>query len=148
MEVYEKIQDCRDGRDRNVGREVIKTLAEREFPVGGIVALASVRSAGSEVSFGEDEVLTVQDLAKYDFKGTDICFGAAGSKVSAEFAPKAGKAGCVVIDKTSHFRMDPGCSVDRAGGQSDGAGRVHQEKHHRDAELLDHPDAGGFEAVA
>lgn len=90
-----------------VGREVLKTLAEREFPVGEVVALASARSAGSEVSFGEDQVLTVQDLAKYDFKGTDICFGAAGSKISAEFAPKAGQAGCVVIDKTSQFRMDP-----------------------------------------
>jgi aspartate-semialdehyde dehydrogenase len=90
-----------------VGQEVLKTLAEREFPIGEMVALASNRSAGKEVSFGEDEVLTVQDLATYDFKGTDICFGAAGGKVSAEFAPKAGKAGCVVIDKTSHFRMDP-----------------------------------------
>ncbi len=90
-----------------VGREVLKTLAERAFPVSEVIALASNRSAGSEVSFGEDEVLTVQDLAHYDFKGTDICFGAAGSKISAEFAPKAGKAECVVIDKTSQFRMDP-----------------------------------------
>jgi len=94
------------GATGNVGREVIKTLAEREFPVGEIIALASVRSAGSEISFG-DETLTVQDLAKYNFKGTDICFGAAGGKVSAEYAPIAGKAGCIVIDKTSHFRMDP-----------------------------------------
>ena len=94
------------GATGNVGREVIKTLAEREFPVGEIVALASARSAGSEMSFG-DETLTVQDLAKYNFKGTDICFGAAGGKISAEYAPIAGKAGCVVIDKTSHFRMDP-----------------------------------------
>jgi len=95
------------GATGNVGREVLKTLAERAFPVSEVIALASVKSAGSEVSFGEDDVLTVQDLAKYDFKGTDICFGAAGGKVSAEFAPIAGKAGCVVIDKTSHFRMDP-----------------------------------------
>jgi aspartate-semialdehyde dehydrogenase len=90
-----------------VGREVLKTLAEREFPVSDVIALASARSAGSEVSFGEDGVITVQDLAKFDFKGTAICFGAAGAKVSAEFAPKAAKAGCVVIDKTSQFRMDP-----------------------------------------
>src|ERR1700722_8125645 len=90
-----------------VGREVLKTLAEREFPAREVIALASARSAGSEVSFGEDDVLTVQDLAKYDFKGTDICFSAAGAKVSAEFAPGAGKAGCVVLDKTSYFRMDP-----------------------------------------
>ncbi len=95
------------GATGNVGREVLKTLAEREFPVSEVVALASKRSAGSEVSFGEDEVLTVRDLAAYDFKGTHFCFGAAGSKVSAEFAPKAAAAGCVVLDKTSQFRMDP-----------------------------------------
>ncbi len=95
------------GATGNVGREVLKTLAERKFPVGDVIALASVKSAGSEVSFGEDDVLTVQDLAKYNFKGTDICFGAAGGSVSAQYAPIAGKAGCVVIDKTSHFRMDP-----------------------------------------
>jgi len=90
-----------------VGQEVLKTLAERAFPVSDMVALASARSAGKEVSFGEDDIVTVQDLAKYDFKGTDICFSAAGAKVSAAFAPGAGKAGCVVLDKTSYFRMDP-----------------------------------------
>ncbi len=90
-----------------VGREVLKTLAERAFPVDEMIALASAKSAGSEVSYGEDDVLTVQDLAKFDFKGVDICFSAAGAKVSADFAVKAGKAGCVVIDKTSYFRMDP-----------------------------------------
>lgn len=90
-----------------VGKEILKTLAEREFPFGEVVALASAGSAGSEVSFGEDTVLTVQDLAKYDFKGTDICLSSAGAKISADFAPRAGKAGCVVIDNTSQFRMDP-----------------------------------------
>ena len=90
-----------------VGREVIKTLSERTFPVSDVIALASVKSAGSEVSFGEDEVLTVQDLAKFDFKGTDICFSAAGAKISAEFGINAGKAGCIVLDKTSYFRTDP-----------------------------------------
>ncbi len=90
-----------------VGREMLKTLAEREFPVSDVIALASGKSAGSEVSFGEDDVLTVQDLADYNFKGTDICLSSAGAKISAEFAPRAGKAGCVVIDNTSHFRMDP-----------------------------------------
>ncbi|MDE1900834.1 MAG: aspartate-semialdehyde dehydrogenase [Alphaproteobacteria bacterium] len=90
-----------------VGREMLKTVAERGFPVADVIALASGRSAGGEVSFGEDDVLTVQDLATYDFKGTDICLSSAGAKVSAEFAPRAGKAGCVVIDNTSQFRMDP-----------------------------------------
>jgi aspartate-semialdehyde dehydrogenase len=90
-----------------VGREVVKILAERNFPVSEVVALASSRSAGSKISFGEKNVLTVQDLDKYDFKGTDICLSAAGAKVSAAFAPRATAAGCVIIDKTSHFRMDP-----------------------------------------
>lgn len=89
-----------------VGQETLKTLAEREFPASEVVALASSRSAGGEVSYGEDQTLKVQDLARYDFKGTDICFSSAGAKVSAEFAPRATAAGCVIIDKTSQFRMD------------------------------------------
>ncbi len=71
-----------------------------------VVALASSRSAGNEVSFGEND-LKIQDLAKYDFKGTDFVFSSPGAKISAQFAPKAGKAGAIVIDNTSHFRMDP-----------------------------------------
>ncbi len=90
-----------------VGREMLKTLAERKFPVSEVIALASGRSAGGEVSFGEDDVVRVHDLAKFDFKGVDICLSSAGAKISEEFAPRAGKAGCVVIDNTSHFRMDP-----------------------------------------
>src|SRR5580704_12409080 len=90
-----------------VGREMLKTLAERAFPVGEVYALASGKSAGGEVSFGEDDVLTVQDLSGFDFKGVDICLSSAGAKVSADFAPRAGKTGCVVIDNTSQFRMDP-----------------------------------------
>ncbi len=90
-----------------VGAEVLKILAEREFPASEVVALASARSAGGGVSYGEDKVLKIQDLAKYDFKGTDICISAAGAKISQEFAPRATAAGCVIIDKTSQFRMDP-----------------------------------------
>ena len=90
-----------------VGQEMLKTLAEREFPVNKITALASKGSAGREVSFGEDQVLTVQDLDSFDFKGTDICLSSAGAKISEAFAPRAGAAGCVVIDNTSQFRMDP-----------------------------------------
>lgn len=90
-----------------VGAEVLKILAERNFPASEVVALASARSAGGEVSYGEDKVLKVQDLNKYDFNGTHICISAAGAKVSAEFAPRATAAGCVIIDKTSQFRMDP-----------------------------------------
>lgn len=90
-----------------VGQEMLKTLAEREFPVSEVYALASAKSAGGEVSFGEDDVLKVQDLSKFDFKGVDICLSSAGAKISEEFAPRAGADGCVVIDNTSQFRMDP-----------------------------------------
>ncbi len=95
------------GATGNVGRELLKTMAEREFPADEVVALASERSAGRKVSFGEDQDLTIQDLSKYDFKGTDIVLSSPGGKVSAEYSPKAAKAGAVVVDNTSYFRMDP-----------------------------------------
>ncbi len=95
------------GATGNVGRELIQVLAERHFPVRSLTALASERSIGQEVSFGEDDILKVQDLAKFDFAGVDIVLSSAGAKVSAEFAPRAARAGAVVIDNTSQFRMDP-----------------------------------------
>jgi aspartate-semialdehyde dehydrogenase len=90
-----------------VGREMLQILAERGFPVDEVVALASERSAGREVSFGEDQVLKVRDLDGFDFRGFDIGLFSPGAKVSAVHAPRAAKAGCVVIDNTSQFRMDP-----------------------------------------
>jgi aspartate-semialdehyde dehydrogenase len=95
------------GATGNVGREILQTMFERDFPADEVVALASSRSVGKEVSYGEDKVLKVQDLATFDFRGTDIVLSSPGAKVSAEFSPKAAKAGAVVIDNTSHFRMDP-----------------------------------------
>ena len=95
------------GATGNVGREMLKTLSERAFPIDDIVALASSRSVGQEVSFGEDRILKVRDLATFNFKGWDIAFSSPGAKVSAEHSPRAAAAGCVVIDNTSHFRMDP-----------------------------------------
>lgn len=93
------------GATGNVGREMLQIIDERNFPVSEVVALASARSVGKEVSFG-DQDLKIQDLAKYDFTGTDFVFSSPGAKVSAEFAPKAAAAGAIVIDNTSHFRMD------------------------------------------
>ncbi|GBQ13707.1 aspartate-semialdehyde dehydrogenase [Komagataeibacter rhaeticus] len=90
-----------------VGREILKTLAERQFPVDEIVALASARSAGKEVSFGEKKVLKVQNLETFDFTGWDVALFSPGGAVSAVHAPRAAKAGCIVIDNTSHFRMEP-----------------------------------------
>jgi aspartate-semialdehyde dehydrogenase len=95
------------GATGNVGREILQTLYERQFPVDEVIALASERSVGSEVSFGDDEILKVRDLASFDFKGVDIALSSPGAKVSAIHSPRAGAAGCVVIDNTSHFRMDP-----------------------------------------
>ena len=90
-----------------VGREILKTLAERHFPVREIVALASPRSAGQEISFGEKQVLKVRNLETFDFAGWDIALFSPGATVSAAHAPRAAAAGCLVIDNTSHFRMEP-----------------------------------------
>jgi aspartate-semialdehyde dehydrogenase len=90
-----------------VGREMLKTLAERNFPVAEVAAVASGRSAGAEVSFGDKQVLKVQNLDKFDFHGWDIGLFSPGASVSAVHAPRAAEAGCIVIDNTSQFRMDP-----------------------------------------
>jgi aspartate-semialdehyde dehydrogenase len=88
-----------------VGEVMLSVLAERKFPVGEIVALASERSAGSKVSFGNRE-LVVQDLATFDPAGVDIALFSAGGAISREFAPKFAAAGSVVIDNSSAFRYD------------------------------------------
>ncbi len=95
------------GATGNVGREMLNILEERQFPADEVVALASERSAGKDAAFG-DRTLKVQALDRYDFSGTDIALFSAGSSVSREWAPKVAAAGCVVIDNSSYFRMDPG----------------------------------------
>jgi aspartate-semialdehyde dehydrogenase len=90
-----------------VGREMLKTLAERRFPVSEVAAVASGRSAGAQVSFGDSKVLTVQNLDHFDFTGWDIGLFSPGAAASAVHAPRAAEAGCIVIDNTSHFRMEP-----------------------------------------
>lgn len=94
------------GATGNVGREVLKIMDERNFPADEVIALASARSAGVEVSYGEKN-LTVKDLATFDFSGVDIVLSSPGGKVSAEYSPKAAAAGALVIDNTSYWRMDP-----------------------------------------
>ena len=93
------------GATGNVGREMLAILAEREFPVDEIAALASRRSQGTEVSFG-DRTLKCQDLAQFDFSGWDMALFAIGSDATKEYAPKAAAAGCVVIDNSSLYRYD------------------------------------------
>lgn len=89
-----------------VGEAMLSILAERGFPVGEIVALASERSAGKRIAFGSRS-LTVRDLAGFDFAETDIALFSAGGSISAEHAPRAAAAGAVIIDNTSHFRNEP-----------------------------------------
>jgi aspartate-semialdehyde dehydrogenase len=89
-----------------VGEEMLKTLVQREFPVGRVYAVASSRSAGERVAYGDEE-LEVQDLERFDFSKVQIGLFSPGAEVSKVYAPKAAAAGCVVIDNTSQFRRDP-----------------------------------------
>jgi aspartate-semialdehyde dehydrogenase len=93
------------GATGNVGREILNILAERKFPADEVVALASNNSLGKKVAYGEKD-LAVQVLDDYDFTGTTIGLFSPGGAVSAIHAPRAAAQGCVVIDNTSHFRMD------------------------------------------
>ena len=92
------------GATGNVGREIIQILEDRDFPIDKLYLLASSRSKGQKIDFKGDEIV-VEDLAEFDFSKVHISLFSPGGKVSAEFAPKAAKAGCLVIDNTSHFRM-------------------------------------------
>ncbi|MCZ8170307.1 MAG: aspartate-semialdehyde dehydrogenase [Novosphingobium sp.] len=96
------------GATGNVGREMLNVLAEREFPIEELAAVASSRSTGDEIEFGETgRMLKVRNIEHFDFTGWDIALFSAGSDVSKVFAPKAAAAGCVVIDNSSFYRMDP-----------------------------------------
>jgi aspartate-semialdehyde dehydrogenase len=94
------------GATGNVGREMLNILAEREFPVDEIAVLASRRSLGTEVSFG-DRTLKCQDLEQFDFTGWDIALFAVGSDATKIHAPRAAGVGCIVIDNSSLYRYDP-----------------------------------------
>src|SRR5271169_5565558 len=93
------------GATGNVGREMLATLDERGFPADEVVALASRRSQGTEVSYG-DGVLKVKALDNYDFSDTDICLMSAGGAVSKEWSPVIAAEGCIVIDNSSAWRYD------------------------------------------
>ena len=93
------------GATGNVGREMLNILAERQFPTDEVVALASRRSLGTEVSYG-DKTLKCKDLDTFDFTGWDMALFAVGSEATKKYAPAAAKAGCVVIDNSSLYRYD------------------------------------------
>ena len=96
------------GATGNVGREMLTILAEREFPIDEIAAVASPRSTGMDIEFGETgKILKCKNIEHFDFTGWDIALFAAGSGPTKEYAPKAAAAGCVVIDNSSLYRMDP-----------------------------------------
>ena len=110
------------GATGNVGREMLEILADRQFPVSEVVPLASSRSIGTEVSFG-DKVLKCKHLDTYDFSDTDICLMSAGGTISKEWSPRIGAQGCVVIDNSSAWRYDsdvplivPEVNADAAAG--------------------------------
>ena len=93
------------GATGNVGREILNILDFRNFPVNKIFALASSKSEGVKISYGNDKEIEVSNLEKFDFKGTDIVLSSAGSKISEKFSKKAIKEGSIIIDNTSQFRM-------------------------------------------
>ncbi len=96
------------GATGNVGREIMQILAERQFPADEVLAVASSRSIGTEVEYGDTgRMLKCKNIEHFDFAGLDIALFAAGSGPAKEYAPKAAKAGCVVIDNSSLYRMDP-----------------------------------------
>jgi aspartate-semialdehyde dehydrogenase len=96
------------GATGNVGREMLNVLAEREFPIDELAAVASARSTGTEIEFGDTgQMLKCRNIEHFDFAGWDIALFAAGSGPAKEYAPKAAAAGCVVIDNSSLYRMDP-----------------------------------------
>src|SRR3954452_24856381 len=96
------------GATGNVGREILNILAERQFPADEVAAVASARSTGDVIDFGDSgQELKVKNLEHFDFTGYDIALFAAGSEVSKIYAPKAAAAGCTVIDNSSLYRMDP-----------------------------------------
>ncbi len=128
-----------------VGIEMIKTLEKRNFPVGKLTLLASARSVGKKLKFkGQD--ITVTELTKDSFAGIDIALFSAGGSISKEFAPIAAKAGCVVVDNSSAFRMDD----ERAAGRSRNQRRRREaaQGHHRQSELHHRHHADGAVSAA
>ncbi len=112
------------GATGNVGREMLAILEEREFPASEVIALASRKSVGREVSYG-DRILKCKNLETFDFSGVDFCLMSAGGSVSKEWSPKIGAKGCIVIDNSSAFRYDadvplivPEVNADAVGGYS------------------------------
>ena len=137
------------GATGNVGREMLSVVAERNFPVDEMHRRWR-RSArpGTEVSFGDDDVLKVEDLDKFDFKGIDIALSSPGAKVSADAQSARRQGRRVVIDNTSHFRMDPDVPLVVPEVNPQAIAGYTKKGIIANPELLDHPDGRGTEAAA
>ena len=128
-----------------VGESLLSILAERKFPVENIYALASERSAGTSVMFG-NKPITVENLADFDFSKVEIGLFSAGGSISEEFAPKAADAGCVVVDNTSCFRYEDDIPLVVTEVNPQCLADYRNRNIHRQSELLDHADGCGPEA--
>ena len=137
------------GATGNVGREMMAILAEREFPCDEVAAVASGRSQGSEVEFGDTgRMLKCRNVEHFDFAGWDIALFAAGSGPAKDYAPKAAAAGCVVIDNSSLYRMDPDVPLVVPEVKPGRDRRLCPAQHHRQPQLLDRADGRGTQAAA
>ena len=135
------------GATGNVGREMLNILDEREFPVDQVFAIASRRSLGVEVSFG-DKTLKCHDLATFDFSKCDFALMSAGGDVSKQWSPKIAATGCVVIDNSSAWRYDIDVPLIVPEVNADAVARLYQEKNYCESELLDGSACGCAEAAA
>ena len=135
------------GATGNVGREMLDILAERQFPADEVVALASSRSIGTEVSFG-DKTLKCKHLDTYDFSGTDIALMSAGGDVSKVWSPRIAAQNCVVIDNSSAWRYDSDVPLVVPEVNADALKNFAQEEHHRQPQLLHGAAGGGAQAPA
>ena len=128
-----------------VGEAMVEILEERNFPVKELHLLASERSEGKAIRFSGRSI-RVKRLDQFDFTGVDIGLFSAGASISADFAPKAADAGCVVIDNTSQFRYDDDVPLVVPEVNPHAIARASPARHHRESELFDHPDGGCVEA--
>ena len=135
------------GATGNVGRELLSILAEREFPVEEVIALASSRSVGREVSFGEDDVLKVENLDEFDFTGVDIVLSSPGASVSSKYAPIAAEAGRRGHRQYLLFPHGSGRAAGGAGSEPRCHSRLQEARDHRQSKLFNHSDGGGPKAA-
>jgi aspartate-semialdehyde dehydrogenase len=137
------------GATGNVGREMMQVLAERAFPCDEVAAVASSRSVGTEVEFGDTgKMLKCKNIEHFDWAGWDIALFAAGSGPAREYAPKAAAAGCIVIDNSSLYRMDPDVPLIVPEVNPDAIDGYTARNIIAKSQLFDRAAGGGAEAAA